>query len=467
MRYIMKFGGTSVANGGFIKIAEIVTRFRGHEVVVVVSAIRGVTDRLLESTRRAERGEHEWVNEFLREMRSLHREEVKRALGHVPEELEEKLQKADRDLEHVLYGILYLREATPRSIDYVASFGERYSAEIQASVLNVKGIKSIPFTGGEAGIVTDDNFGEASPLMAMTEAKSKAKLLPLLREGYVPVVGGYAGATQNGIITTLGRGGSDYTATILGAALSVDEVWIWSDVDGIMSADPKIVPRATTIPELSYEEALEMSSFGAKVLHPRALEPVYGKEIPVRIKNTFSPDNPGTLILKKPSKPFPSIVKAVAMIKDVGMITVSGASMVGKPGTAAKIFGTLAKVGINIMMISQSVSESNVSMVVKRDVLERAYSTLEVEMLGRVIKDIEMEDDDCVIAAVGAGMKGTPGVAARMFRAVADKGVNVRMIAQGSSELNVSFVVKEEDGEKAVRAIHEEFIEKSFSASLG
>lgn len=462
MRYVMKFGGTSVANGGYSRIADILQRFKpGHEIVVVVSAIKGVTDKLLEITKVAERGNREAVNDFITWMKELHREEAKKAIGSLPLELDEALSRADMELEHVLYGILNLREATPRSVDYVASFGERYSALIMAAVLNARGFKSKAFTGGEAGIITDDSYGEATPLMAVTEARVRENVLPLLQKGYVPVVGGYAGATQSGIITTLGRGGSDYTATILGATLPADEVWIWSDVDGIMTADPKIVPSAVTIPELTFKEALEMSAFGAKALHPRAIEPVYEKGIPVRVKNTFNPEHPGTIITSKPKGEFPSIVKAISLIRDVGMITVSGPSMVGKPGTAAKIFSTLAKAGVNIMMISQSISESNVSMVVRRANLERAYSALEVEVLGRLAKDIEMEDDVSVVAAVGEGMKGTPGVAARIFKAVADEGVNIRMIAQGSSELNISFVVKEKDGERAVRAIHREFIERA------
>lgn len=459
----MKFGGTSVANGGYVRIADILQSFTSeHEVVAVVSAIKGVTDRLLEITKAAEKGDEQAVNDFIVWMKELHREEAKRAIGSLPLELDEALSRADHELEHVLYGILHLREATPRSVDYVASFGEKYSALILSAVLNSKGIRSKAFSGGEAGITTDDAYGEASPLMAITEARVRERILPMLKRGYLPVVGGYAGMTQSGIITTLGRGGSDYTATILGVTLPADEVWIWSDVNGLMTADPRIVPSAMTIPELTFEEALEMSAFGAKALHPRALEPVYERGLPVRIKNTFDPDHPGTLITSKPKERFPSVVKAVSLIRDVGMITVSGASMVGKPGTAAKIFSTLARAGINIMMISQSISESNVSMVIRRARLERAYSALEVEMLGRTVKDIEMEDDVSVVAAVGEGMKGTPGVAARMFRAVADAGVNIRMIAQGSSELNVSFVVKEEDGEKAVRAVHREFVEKAF-----
>jgi aspartate kinase len=258
-------------------------------------------------------------------------------------------------------------------------------------------------------------------------------------------------------MTTLGRGGSDYTATILGYCLDVDEVWLWSDVDGLMTADPRIVKDARVLPTVSFNEAIEMAIFGAKGLHPRALEPAMKSNIKVRIKNTFNPSHPGTLITAKPEKSN-MIVKAVLLVKDAAMISVRGASMVGRPGTVAKILETLARENINVMMISQSVSESSVSMVIKRDALSRALNRLETALLGTgLVEDIESEDDVNVIAVVGEGMRGTPGVASKVFGAVAKRGINVRMIAQGSSELNISFVVKEEDGNEAVKAVHDEY----------
>jgi len=459
MKYVMKFGGTSVKDAGYRRICELLSDFKEDKVVIVVSALRGVTDSLLEATRKAELGDAKWVNNFLQELKETHREFVKRSIGAVPAWLEVKLSKADYELEHVLYGILYLREATPRSVDYVLSFGERYSSDIAAATLMENGFKSKSFTGGEAGIITNDRFGEATPLMDITRERVKQTLLPLLEDGLVPVVGGFAGVTKDQITTTFGRGGSDYTATIIGNAIEADEVVIWSDVDGIMTTDPKIVPEAQTLPEITYDEAMEMAVIGAKSLHPRALEPVIEKRIPVRLKNTFNPKHRGTLIVDKISKPFPSVVKVVSLIRDVGMLTIKGASMVGEPGTAARFFDVLAEAKINIMMISQSVSESNISVVMKRQFLDKAYKTVK-DGFGNETKQLHLEPDVVVVASVGEGMKGTPGVAARMFRAVADAGVNVRMIAQGSSELNISFVVKDEDGIKAVKAITREFIER-------
>jgi len=460
MKYVMKFGGTSVKDAGYKKISELLSNFKKDKVVIVVSALRGVTDSLLEATIKAESGDEKWVNSFLKNLKETHRSVAKNSIGFIPSGLEERLSRADYELEHVLYGILYLKEVTPRSIDYVISFGERYSSDIASVTLVNSGYKSRSFTGGEAGIVTNNRFGEATPIMDITRENVKAVLDPLLDDGSIPVVGGFAGVTKEGIVTTFGRGGSDYTATIIASAIEADEVLIWSDVNGIMTADPKIVPEAITLPEITYDEAVEMAVIGAKSLHPRALEPVIEKRIPVRLKNTFNPTHNGTLIVGKASKPNSSIVKVISLIKDASMLTVKGASMVGETGSAAKFFDLLADAKINIMMISQSVSESNISVVMKKQYLERACEVVNLE-LGKDARKIEVEPDISVVASVGEGMKGTPGVAARMFRAVADAGVNVRMIAQGSSELNISFVVKEEDGITAVKALHEEFIEKN------
>lgn len=459
MKYVMKFGGTSVKDAGYLKICDILSDYKSDKVVVVVSALKGVTDRLLEATRKAEMGDERWIKGFLQEMKELHREAAKNSIGTLPSWLNERLEKADEELKHVLHGILYLREVTARSLDYVASFGERYSAEIASATLVSRGFKSKPFTGGEAGIITNSRFGQATPLMELVRKKVSETILPLLDDNVIPVVGGFAGVTEDGIITTLGRGGSDYSATILANAIDVNEVIIWSDVNGIMSADPKLVPEAVTLPEITYEEAMEMAILGAKALHPRALEPVIEKNIPVRIKNTFNPKHNGTKIMGSIIRPYPSVVKVISLIKDICMITIKGASMVGEIGMAARFFNKVAEAKSNVMMISQSISESNISIVIKKENTKKVYEMLMKEFSNEA-KRLELEDDICVIACVGEGMKGTPGVAARMFKAVADAGVNVRMIAQGSSELNISFVVKEADGLKALKALHKEFIEK-------
>ncbi|WP_455285658.1 aspartate kinase, partial [[Eubacterium] cellulosolvens] len=324
--------------------------------------------------------------------------------------------------------------------------------------LSDSGMKVRRLTGEEAGIVTDDSFGEATPLMDITKRQVRDRLNPFIKDAIIPVVTGYITATQDGVPTTLGRGGSDYTATILGLALEADEVWIWTDVNGIMTADPKIEPEAQTIAKISFMEAMEMSHFAAKAMHPKALEPAAEVGLPVRVKNTLDPNGPDTLILEEQQIKPGNTVKAVTSVRDASMITVSGAGMHGAPGTAEKVLHVLGENEINVLMISQSSSETNISLVVSRSNLKEAEIALRQSLLGHgLFKEISTEPDVSVVAAVGAGMKGTPGIAARLFRAVADNGVNVRMIAQGSSELNISFVVREADVLRSVRALHKEF----------
>lgn len=460
---VMKFGGTTVASGENIRrIANLIASHisKGYKVVAVVSALDGVTEKLIEAAEQAEKRNKEYVHKFKQELLDAHLRIARKSIEnkHIKEEIESSLRATVDELEKVLTGIVYVGELTPRSRDYILSFGERLSTFIVCGALKDIGLNAQYFTGADAGIVTDSNFGEASPLMNVTKYQVKEKIEPLLEKGIVPVVTGYIAATQDGVTTTLGRGGSDYTATIIGAALSVDEVWIWTDVDGLMTSDPKVVPSAKMLPQLSFQEALEMAVFGAKAMHPRALEPVIEENIPVRIRNIFNPENSGTVIVKEQKIKPGGTVKAVTLVKDVALVNVSGASMIGAPGTAAKVFDVLGRNGVNILMISQSVSEANISFVIRRSLLERAVSALEVALLGRgLIREVATEDDVCVVSVVGAGMKGTPGIASKVFTAVARRGINVRMIAQGSSELNISFVVKKTDGEEAVRAIHEEF----------
>jgi len=459
----MKFGGTSVANGKNIRhVAKLIADNRSNDcrVVAVVSALEGVTNQLIQAAEEAKKGNREYIHKFKQEILERHLTTAKEAIKNKQlEDAAEHVVKARIcELEQVLTGIVFVGELTPKSRDTVISFGEKLSAPIVSGALKDIGLESEHLTGGEAGIVTDNNFGEAGLLLNFTKYQLKKNLEPMLKKGTVPVLTGFVAATQDGETTTLGRGGSDYTATIVGAALEADEVWIWTDVDGLMTSDPKIVPEAKIIPEMSFQEATELTIFGAKAMHPRALEPARKDGIPVRIRNVFNPDNPGTLIVQDEQIKTKDGVKAVTIVKNVAVITVSGAGMVGAPGTAAKVFEVLGKENINILMISQSVSEANISLVIQRNLLERAVNTLEIALLGRdFIREVMSEDDVCVVAVLGAGMKGIPGVASRIFSAVSQKGINVRMIAQGSSELNVSFVVKEKDGTETVRAIHKEF----------
>ncbi|MBS7611956.1 aspartate kinase [Candidatus Bathyarchaeota archaeon] len=457
----MKFGGTSLGDAASVKhVAGLIRKYvqTGYQVVVVSSASSGVTDELLnmcEWSLKDEKLIADRVNALFEKHLYMAEMSIENC-GWLNSVLE-ILNSSKRELEKLLYGIHYVKEITPRIRDYVASFGEVMSTPILWGCLSSVGVKAEWLTGWDAGIVTDSNYGEAKPFIELSKLQLRNKLQPMIDRGIIPVVTGYIAKSQDGSITTLGRGGSDYTATLIAAALKADEVWLWTDVDGLMTADPKIEPSAGTIKELSFEEAVEMAILGAKRMHPRALEPAIADNIAVRIRNTFNPDNPGTLITSKPTEGG-DVVKAVTVTRDVGLINVQGFGMVGTPGTAAKIFQILGKANINIMMIAQTVSESNISMVVPRKTLMKAVSLLETTLLGTdLVRSISYESDIAVVAAIGSGMRGKPGTAARIFKAVADEGVNVRMIAQGSSELNISIVVKDDDCEKAVRAIHKAF----------
>jgi aspartate kinase len=458
----MKFGGSSIGRAEALRIVVALISNYAHtnDVVVVASAMNGVTNSLVQAATRASQRDEKHVGGVTEQLRIRHEKMCEQVITRTGE-FKGTMARLDlelRELEKALTGVSYLGELTPRSQDYVVSFGEKLSTLILAGALRDSGVSAQRLTGKEAGIVTDASFGDATPLTDITQRKLKERLCPLIKNRKVPVVTGYIAVTHDGIPTTLGRGGSDYTATIIGSALEADEVWIWTDVDGIMTADPKIEHAAQTIGEISFMEAMEMSHFGAKAMHPRALEPAAKIGLPVRVKNTFNPNGPDTLILQDQRIKSVNIVKAVTSVREASMVTVSGAGMHGAPGTAAKVLDALGRNEVNVLMISQSSSEANISLVVARSDLERAITALRRSLLREsMFKEITSEADVSVVAAVGAGMKGTPGIAARLFRAVADEGVNVKMIAQGSSELNISFVVREDDVLKSVHALHEEF----------
>jgi aspartate kinase len=418
-----------------------------------------MTDGLLAIADSVRRGDKTSIEDFVKKALSIHTEIATNAISDKKqrEQALAGVKKTVGELKDVLGGIVLLGEVTPKSLDYMLSFGERLSTPIVAYALMDIGVDAEALTGKEAGIVTDSNFGEARPLIDTTKLRVNHKLSPITKRGAVPVITGFVGADQHGNITTIGRGGSDYTATIVAASIGADEVWLWSDVDGLMTADPKIVKSAQVLKEVSFAEAMEMALFGAKYMHPRALEPVMDTKIPIRIRNTFNTKHPGTVITQRPSRDSQKIVKSVSAIRHTALIDVSGGGMVGAPGTAAKIFDTLAKNRVNIMMISQSPSESSISMVVRKTDLDKATTTLELNLLGKVIKQVNVSDDVAVIAVVGSGMRGIKGVAAKVFGAVAKHKVNVIMIAQGSSELNLAFVVNDSDCERAVNALHDEF----------
>ena len=461
MKLVVKFGGTSISS---VKNIREVAKYLHHlskknQIITVCSAISGVTDDLIQISKFIQKGNKDKANKLTKKIIQKHKQLAHEIIKHpkIEKKLLEKLNSDSKELEDLLHGIILLGEVTSRSMDYLISFGERLSINLVAYALLDLGSKAIPLTGKDIGIVTDSNFGEARPLMDTTRIRVSKTVESLLAKKIIPIVGGFAGADQHGKFTTFGRGGSDYTATIIASCINSDEIWLMSDVNGLMTADPKIVKTAKVLKEVSYVEAIEMALFGAKQIHPRTFEPLLSKKIPMRIRSTFNTKNLGTNVIASTNIATKKTVKCVSAIRNNGLIDVRGGSMVGAPGTAAKIFSTLAEVGVNIMMISQSPSESSISIVVKKTDLDKAVSALEMNLLGKIIKKLEVTTDVSIIALIGSGMRGTIGVASRVFGAVEKKGVNVVMIAQGSSELNIAFVVKDSGYKSVVQALHDEF----------
>jgi aspartate kinase len=459
MKLVMKFGGTSVADLDRIRHAAslVESTAKTHSVVVVVSAMDGVTEQLIDLASSAGHGDEPRCGNLLNALRARHIETA------TPLGAGDAVTAMMDRLSTLVGGILAVGECTPRTADAVIAYGERLSTAMLGAAL-----KAETFDGAEAGIVTNERFGEAEPLMELSMFQIRQRLVPLTEARRVAVVSGFIAATQHGVTTTLGRGGSDYTATLLGAGIGADEIWIWSDVDGLMTADPRLVPEARLLDRLTFAEAIEMGKFGAKSMHPRALEPAAALAIPVRMKNTFSPDGLGTLI--GPSDPGiaePRPVRSVPILRSMAMITVGGGGMIGRPGTAAAIFIALAEARINVHMICQSVSEAAISIVVSRAQIERARTALTTAVIAEAGRGtasgsmpgvhLDVIDNIAIVAAVGEGMHGTPGVAARVFGAIARENINVTAIAQGSSERSIAFAVSHDSGPKAVRALHREF----------
>lgn len=461
MKLILKYGGTSISSAKDIQnvAKHIQSLSKQNQLVIVCSAISNTTDDLIEISQLIKNENKKKAEQLAKKITNRHQELAKHTIKkpQIRKKLLQTLNEYFVELVALIDGMVLLGEVTPRSMDYLFSFGERLSIKLISAAINDLGKKSISLTGKEVGIVTDSNFGESKPLMDTTRLRISKTLDSLISEKIIPVIGGFAGADQHGHVTTFGRGGSDYSATIIGSCIKADEIWLMSDVDGLMTADPKIVKNAKLLKEVSYIEAIEMSMFGAKQIHPRTFEPLLAKKIPMKIRSSFNVKNEGTLVTSSPSPSSKNTVKCVSNISNNGLIDIRGGSLVGTPGTAATIFTTLANASINVMMISQNPSESSITIVVKNTDLDKAVSTLEMELLGKIIKKLEVTTNIAIIALIGSGMRGTIGVASKVFGAMAKNKVNVSMITQGSSELNLAFVVKNSDANTAVKALHNEF----------
>jgi bifunctional aspartokinase / homoserine dehydrogenase 1 len=468
---VMKFGGTSVGDAMCIaRTAQIVAQgAREKACVAVVSAMSGVTNRLIEAANQALTGN---ANQAVCVMEAL-RTQHEAALVNLTKKEEERV-RVRKQLDEVLgegrrlcEGTALLRELTPRTLDAISSLGERLSAPLVALAVEELGLPSEAIEATEL-IVTDGFHGGAEPQMELTREKSQARILPLLGKGIVPIVTGFIGATPGGQLTTLGRGGSDYSATILGAAIGADEVIIWTDVDGVLTADPRLVSQARTIPVISYREAAELAYFGAKVLHPKTLKPVAQAAIPVWIRNSFQPQQLGTKITPE-GRSIGGGVKALTAIRDVTLISVGGPGIVGVPDVVGRTFSTTSEVRANVLLISQSSSQNDICFIVSAADAQMTVEAMKKEfakdLAHQTVEHITVDPNIAIVAVVGENMRGTPGVAGRTFNSMGRQSVNIIAIAQGSSETNISFVIEEKDVKTALLALHREFgLEKSNGA---
>ena len=459
----MKFGGTSVGDASCIsRVSQIVGQAaRESPVVVVVSAMSGVTNKLVEAAKLAEAGELDRVAALFDALRKQHEtallalisDEKKRAGISIA------LNEIFAEGERLCKGTALLRELSTRTMDSISSLGERLSAPMVSGALAAQGVPSETVEATQL-IVTDTFHGGADPLMDRTRERCEKRLRPLLEKGIVPVVTGFIGATKDGVLTTLGRGGSDYSATILGAALDADEVIIWTDVNGVLTADPRLVADARTIPEISYREAAELAYFGAKVLHPKTLRAVVHAGIPVWIRNSFAPEQTGTKITPQ-GRSNGGGVKALTAIGGVSLISVAGPGIVGVPDVLGRTFSTTGAVRANVLLISQSSSQNDICLIVPSAEAKQTAEALRKEfaqdLAHEKVDHITLDPSVAIVAVVGENMRGTPGIAGRTFIALGKDNVNIIAIAQGSSEVNISFVVAAKDMKAALAATHREF----------
>lgn len=455
---VMKFGGSSLADSDRIRgVAEIVrTAAQDEPVAMVLSAMKGVTDHLISAARSAELGDRSY-RDALDELRRRHHDTIADLMnGSIAEAATAGITDLLDELGDLLHGVELIRECSDRTMDLVLSFGERLNCTTVAAYLSSID-QPAEYVDAREMIVTDTTHGSATVDYAATYQQTAARIH---RCAGIPVITGFIASSEDGFTTTLGRNGSDYTASLIGAAVTASAVEIWTDVDGVMSADPRFVERAFVIPEISLQEAMELSYFGAEVIHPYTMIPAVEREIPLWIKNTLRPAVRGTLISGSPVHHDRDIT-GIASIGNVALINVEGGGMLGIPGMASRVFGALAKARVNIIMISQASSEHSICICIRESELERASHVLREELRDeleqRRIDQFEEQPGLEIVAVIGANMRGRPGISGRLFSALGDNRVNVLAIAQGSSEMNISFVIDREDRARALNVVHDAF----------
>jgi len=456
---VMKFGGTSVGSAGRIRAAAALVESARTKrpVVVVVSAMSRITDLLLDTMKHAEAGDRAGIDSNVRQLRARHHEA---ALGDI--ELIARIDALIAEFERLVNGMAMLGDRPARSVDEAVAIGERLSSVLFAACLNAAGSPAAALNAAEL-IVTDAVFGNASPLMEHTSERSRRVIEPLLRRGIIPVVTGFNGSTLDGRPTTLGRGGSDFSASILAAALGAAELWIWTDVDGIMTADPRLVPDAKVLAEVSFREAAELAYNGAKVLHPRTLAPLLAPgidhAIPVWSKNSFAPEKPGTRIVGRLSTS--EGARAVTSMSNVALVSLESANAaLSGVQVMARALDALARTNVEVLAISGSSYRQSFCFLVRSGELGRTIEALEaalaLEIAHGYVQPIDVDENVGLLAVVGEGMRGAQGLAGRVFTAISREKVNIIAIAQGSSELTIAIVVRRDELDKAVRAVHAE-----------
>lgn len=456
---IMKFGGSSVKDAEKIKNVVSIIRNESEKtgVAVVLSAMKGITDSLINCAELAEKGDDAYKISF-KEIETREKSTFIELIGKDKEtEAFESLSAMISELGEMLLGVKMVKECSARSLDLISSFGERMNNTVAAAYMRSIGIDA-EYVDARALILTDSSYGAAKVNYKESYARIKNKLDSV---SGIAMITGFIGSNEDGVTTTLGRNGSDFTASIIAAATDSEVVEIWTDVDGVLSADPRCVKNAYVIPEISYQEAMELSYFGAEVIHPYTMIPAVDRDIPILIKNTLNPSAPGTVIardIKRHSNP----ITGIAAIKNVALINVEGNGMIGTPGIASKVFSALADAGINVIMISQASSEHSISLVFREIQADRALEALNrklsAEVKAKRIEKFVIREDLEIISAIGDNMVGTPGIAGKVFSALGDAQISILSIAQGSSERSISFVIEKKFSDKALNTVHDAFL---------
>ncbi len=454
---VMKFGGSCLKNGEhFLKVAEII-KTENDNPVVIVSAISGITNLLENSIQMAIESEKK-VLEVIITIKAKHKEiaDVSIQNKDIRQRTIKSIELWLKKLERLLYGVTYTEEISESLKAHILSYGERLSAIILSGILKSLGKDVIAMEADKIGIITDESFENATAILSEVKKNIRSNVLPLVRKGAVPIITGYFGCTREGKITTFGRNGSDYSAAVIAYGVGTNVLEIWKDVDGFMSADPKIIKSSHRIDELSYYEAAELSYFGARVLHPRTVEPLSEISIPIHVRNLWNTENEATKILPCGYET-EDVVKSVTYNKDISVLRIYGPGVGYKPGIIAEIGGILSDQGINIYSIITS--QTCINLLIDSKDSHQSFEAIQ-KLAGGVIEKVNLANDVALIAVVGEGLLGKKGIAARVFSAVAEENINVEMISSGASEVASYFIVNKGYVERTINAIHREFFEE-------